>query len=210
MTALPKPPIAMPSSTVATSSASRAEFEHGLFVERLDGMEMHDRDVMPSFARSSAAARQLVVITPVAISTIERRARARAHRDGLADGKAVFLAADDRIAALGEPDVDRVRPIERAVHQPHHFLGVANRRHRHVRQRPHDGDVFDRQMRRAERGVDQSAAVADQPHRQIMQAEIDRHLLVAAPRDEGRDGVDVGDVAFHRQARRHADARWPR
>ena len=68
---------------------------------------------MPSLAKNSAAARQLVVITPVAISTTERRARALAHRDRLADGEAVLLLADDRIAALGEADIDRMRPVER-------------------------------------------------------------------------------------------------
>ena len=60
-------------------------------------------------------------------------------------------------------------------------------------------------MRRPERRIDQAAAVADQPHRQIVQAQIDRHLLVAAARDEGGDRVDVRDEAFHRHAGRHAD-----
>ena len=56
-----------------------------------------------------------------------------------------------------------------------------------------------------ERRIDVAAAIADQPHRQIMQAKIDRDLLVAAARDEGRDRVDVGQKAFHREAGRHAD-----
>jgi hypothetical protein len=47
-------------------------------------------------------------------------------------------------------------------------------------------------MRRPERRIDQAAAIAEQAHRQLVQAEIDRDLLVAAPRDEGRDRVDVG------------------
>ena len=38
-----------------------------------------------------------------------------------------------------------------------------------------------------------------------MQAEIDRDLLEATPRHEGRDGVDVGHIAFHREPRGHAD-----
>ena len=60
-------------------------------------------------------------------------------------------------------------------------------------------------MRRPERRIDDAAAVADQADRQIVQAEIDRDLLVAAARDEGRDGVDVGDEAFHGHAGGHAD-----
>src|SRR5215469_3418555 len=38
-----------------------------------------------------------------------------------------------------------------------------------------------------------------------MQAQIDRNLFETAPRQECRDGVDVGDKAFHRQAGGHAD-----
>src|SRR5262249_52919457 len=39
----------------------------------------------------------------------------------------------------------------------------------------------------------------------IVQAEVDCYLLVAATRDEGRDRVDVGNVALEREARRHPD-----
>ena len=98
-----------------------------------------------------------------------------------------------------------MRPVEGAVHQAHHFLGVADRGDRHIRQRTHDGDVLDRQVGGPERGIDQAAAIGDQPHRQIVQAQIHSHLLVAAPRDEGGDRVDVGNVSFGSETGGHAD-----
>ena len=69
VTALPKPP--MRSSLLHSHHQTRVlgMFENRLLVKWLDGVEMHHARVMP-FARSgSAAARQLAVITPVAIRT---------------------------------------------------------------------------------------------------------------------------------------------
>src|SRR5258705_6650075 len=60
-------------------------------------------------------------------------------------------------------------------------------------------------MRGPERRVDESAAITDQPHVEIMQTGIDRHLLEAAPGDKRADGVYVHDFAFQREAARHAD-----
>jgi len=60
-------------------------------------------------------------------------------------------------------------------------------------------------MGRPERRVDQTAAIGDQPHREIVHAQIDRDLLVAAPGDEGRDRVDVWQITVERHAGGHAD-----
>ncbi len=60
-------------------------------------------------------------------------------------------------------------------------------------------------MRRPERRVDDAAAVGDQPHVGVVQAEVDGDLLEAAPGEERRDRVDVDDLALEREAGRHAD-----
>jgi hypothetical protein len=127
------------------------------------------------------------------------------HDDGLADGEALLLAADHWVAAFGQPNIDRQRPVDRLAHEPGHFRRIADRDDRHVRQRAHDRDIVDREMGRAEWRINEAAAIADQPDRQIVQAKVDCNLLVAAAGDEGRDGVDVGNEPFHRQTGRHAD-----
>src|SRR5215472_5083225 len=40
-------------------------------------------------------------------------------------------------------------------------LGIAGRRHSHVRQRPHDGKVLDGEMRGPQRCIDEATAIAD-------------------------------------------------
>ena len=60
-------------------------------------------------------------------------------------------------------------------------------------------------MRRPERRIDDTAAIGDQAHRQVVQAKIERDLFVAAPCDEGGDGVDERRIAVHRHASCHAD-----
>jgi hypothetical protein len=119
--------------------------------------------------------------------------------------KTVRRVADDRIEALCKTNIDRSRPVERLLHEPVHLIGIADRHDRHVRQRSHDRDVLDREVSRPERGVDKTAAIPDQPDWQIVQAEIDRDLLVTAPGYERRDSVDVGDKPFHRHTSGHAD-----
>ena len=117
----------------------------------------------------------------------------------------MLFTAHHRIAALGKPDIDRQRPIHGLLHETDHLRCIAHGNDRHVRNRAHDGDVVDGKMGRAERRIDDAAAVADQPDVDVVQAEVEHHLLEAAARDEGRDRVDVDDLPFEREAGRHAD-----
>ncbi len=69
VTALPKPPIAMPSSDRDHEPRVAGVLEHGLLVERLDGVEMHDAGVDAVLLQHLGGREALVVITPVVIST---------------------------------------------------------------------------------------------------------------------------------------------
>jgi hypothetical protein len=85
------------------------------------------------------------------------------------------------------PDRLDIEQLHR-VHVQHGAVDPVSRQHLGRSQCPRRGD-----------------AGGDQEDRQIVQAQIDRHLLEAAPGDEARDGVDEGDEAFHCKTRRHAD-----
>src|SRR5439155_2546332 len=75
----------------------------------------------------------------------------------------------------------------------------------HVWNGAQDGQVFVGQVSRAQRRVNGAAAAAEQTHRQVVQAEIHQYLLVTAPRQKSRDGIDVRNFPVERQAGRHAD-----
>ena len=144
-------------------------------------------------------------MTPVVMKTIGLAALALRMTMALPIVKPFSALLTIGVAAFGEADIDRPRPVERDVHEPDHLIGVADRDHRHIGQRPHDRDVLDRQMSRPERRIDKSAAVRNQPHRQIMQAEIDGDLLEASPSEECCDRIGVGNESVERHAGGHAD-----
>ncbi len=67
------------------------------------------------------------------------------------------------------------RVFSRVISSASHTAGD-----RHARQGAMRADILDRLVRGPERRIDVAAAVADQPHRQVVQSEIDRDLLVAS------------------------------
>src|SRR5712671_3590887 len=180
--------------------------EQRLDIERLYRMDVHD-GTLDAFSREQIGRRKRPRRRdPSRHQQRPASARTRlAHYNRLTNRKIELGAADDRVVSFGKADIDGSGPVERLVHETLHLVSVTYRYHRHVRQRAHDRDVFDRQMGWTQRRIDQSGAIADQTHRQVMKAEIDRHLLVAAAGDERRDRMDVGNEAFHLQSSRHAD-----
>src|SRR5689334_22590042 len=90
------------------------------------------------------------------------RAGFRTHWYRLADLETIIRAADDRIATLGEPYVDRSRPVQRLIHESMHFVRIADGNHGHIRQRAHYRDILNSQMSRAQRSVHQPAAISDE------------------------------------------------
>ncbi len=70
--------------------------------------------------------------------------------------------------------------------------------HRHVRRRPHDGDVLDGLVRHAPGGGD-ARQEADEADLQVRVRDRHRQLVVGAPVDEDREGVDVGHVPLARE-----------
>ena len=95
--------------------------------------------------------------------------------------------------------------FHRKRHQSPHFIGVGRREDRHAGQRPEDGQVIDRFVRRTQGRIYQPAATGDQADVGIVQTKVQSHLLKATPREERGDGVDVNDSSFQRETRCDAD-----
>src|SRR3990167_3966276 len=109
------------------------------------------------------------------------------------------------VAASRKPDVERPAMIRSCNHLKVHLLRIGWRYDRHVRERAHQRDILNRHVRRAKWCIAQAPAVSDEPHIQIMQADIYRDLLKASSGEERRYGVHVDNLSFECHARRHAD-----
>src|SRR5713226_7202647 len=181
-----------------TARASSDSFR----IKRLDRMDVQNI-AFESLLREQIRSGQCVAGHDSARDQCHARSGLRTHWYRLADLETVIRAADDRIATLAEPYVDRSRPVQRLIHESAHFVRIADRNHGHVRQRAHYRDILNSQMSRAERRVYQPAAISDETNRQIVQTEIERDLLITTPGDERRDCMDKRDVPFHRKTRCH-------
>ena len=131
----------------------------------------------------------------------------RPHGDGFAECEAVVGGRDDRVAPFAEADVYRIRNVERRFHHARHLRSISGTDHGHVWKRSHDRDVLEGHVRRAQRSINGTAAAGEQTHGQLVQTQVDRHLLEAAACQERGDCIDVRNVTVHRQARRHSDDR---
>ena len=110
-----------------------------------------------------------------------------------------------RLAGLAEPQVGRAVPLDAGPGGGHCLGRVAGGDDRHVRDRPHHGDVLLGVMRPAQRGVGDAAADADDGHRHVLVAEVVAHLLERPVDREGRDRVGERAAAPQRQPRAEAD-----
>ena len=99
------------------------------------------------------------------------------------------LGVDVRVAAAAEPDVDRVRMLERGPEHGAQVIGIRGADHGQVRDRAHHAEVLGRVMARAVEAHRDARVGADDPDRQVGIGAVGPDLLGgedARERGEGR------------------------
>ena len=123
----------------------------------------------------------------------------------LADFERRFVGRDHGRFLAAEPQIDRPPHLGERDRRFFRLHGIARNDDRHVRNDAHDGDVFDRLMRRAV-GTDRDAGVRARDLDVGFVERHDRaHLLPRTPGIEHRVARDPRNLSHRREAAGHRD-----
>ena len=128
------------------------------------------------------------------------------HGDGPADGVAVVLClVDGRLEASPHADIHGPGPLHGRNHGVARLDAVGRNDHGHVRERPHDRQVFGAVMGGARLAERDARMSGDDLDVQVLVADVRAHLLGAAQRRERGEGGDHRPQAGLGEASRHAE-----
>lgn len=123
-------------------------------------------------------------------------------RNGSSDLEMIDMVMDPLFAAAAQPQIAGTGiPRDR----PCGFLclhKIAGTQHRHIRQRPHHGDVLCRLMAHAKRPIDKAAAHAHDLHIGVMIRAVVADLLQTAQRWKIADGIGKHGFSLERHSGR--------
>src|SRR5712691_10060 len=167
-------------------------------VERLDGMHAQQPDAQAFLSQLGGDA---IGRREHAAAGDEREVRTLPHRNRAPQDKGRLVRMHNRLAGPAQPQIGRSVERDHGPGPQPRLDGIAGRDHRHVRQRPHDGDILRGVMGDAEVAIREAAADRDHLHIRPVIADVVADLLQAPQRAEVGDRVREDDLA----AQRHPD-----